>query len=502
MFTKKTTAVSRKPQIGEVITMEKEKPLFPVRGITKIELFNEDGELIQEVESENFISKTVTEKLLSWQKMMFMATSERTTDDSSYWQLSKEYNGPMNHFLSYGNLFGYEQNYVSNAPFRRLLLTTNDNPEVPNVERVVRGSVVGWADKSDTYSGVSTKQGTVNPNESYMTKGQMHFVFDFPTHVANGTFSSIYWAQDESQNYGHVNDYNYITLSLPQGAIWSSSVFNNNLAAYRDGYFYFMFGSATSSSTVIAKYSINIEAKTATFISSVEINLSHSIAAGFDIDPSTGDIWIMSTNANLYRYNGTTGEPYNFNEHGFGSNNWIDVEKWAGTPSGKYSTDTHLGGCLIDGNDLYVKMYVGSKSSSSPYYDLRNHYHIARFDKNTMTLLDILDERNYGSGKIYKQNGRFFSGLDEFNSAWKKDGSCALPFYSSAETNIHNGIFLNDDIGMISYLNHSDTDKFRISRHRLGCFGARNLLPSPVEKTSSSTMKITYDFIFDIPDVW
>ncbi|MFB6465394.1 hypothetical protein ACE38V_01115 [Cytobacillus sp. Hz8] len=48
----------------------------------------------------------------------------------------------------------------------------------------------------------------------------------------------------------------------------------------------------------------------------------------------------------------------------------------------------------------------------------------------------------------------------------------------------------------------NDANNFAISRALMGTFGARNLLPAPVENTSQNTMKITYDFIFDAVNPW
>ncbi|MCX8009333.1 MAG: hypothetical protein N3A54_06605, partial [Patescibacteria group bacterium] len=39
-------------------------------------------------------------------------------------------------------------------------------------------------------------------------------------------------------------------------------------------------------------------------------------------------------------------------------------------------------------------------------------------------------------------------------------------------------------------------DEYSFFMAELGSLGARNLLPTPVTKTSANTMKVTYDFIF------
>lgn len=77
-------------------------------------------------------------------------------------------------------------------PFRIMALTTGDIPEDP-YDYFTWGSTVGYADSVYTYSGNDNLRGSINKTETTRVTGTRHYVMDFPTNAANGTFKSIYW---------------------------------------------------------------------------------------------------------------------------------------------------------------------------------------------------------------------------------------------------------------------------------------------------------------------
>lgn len=144
----------------------KYKPMTGYRGRTTIQLFNaKTGELEQEIMSENVIN--------NW--------------------IAKD---------AYDIAFrGYVNSYKTDlfaSPFSYLLLTDAAIPENADAKELV-GRIVGWSDRT-VYSGSLTKRGTLNTAESWYSnrttagKTQAHLVFDFPTHAANGTIRTVYWA--------------------------------------------------------------------------------------------------------------------------------------------------------------------------------------------------------------------------------------------------------------------------------------------------------------------
>ena len=151
---------------GTISEHVKMKPMTGYRGRTTVQLFNaETGELEQEVMSENVINNWIAK-------------------DS----FDANFRGQVN---------GHKTDLFAN-PFSYLLLSDAAVPEDADAKELV-GRMYGWADRT-AYSGSAINRGTLNTAESWYSnratagKTQAHFVFDFPTHAANGTIRTIYWA--------------------------------------------------------------------------------------------------------------------------------------------------------------------------------------------------------------------------------------------------------------------------------------------------------------------
>lgn len=149
----------------------KYKPMTGYRGRTTIQLFNaETGELEQEVMSENVINNWIAKDAYD---IAFRGQVTKTKTD----------------------LFAY--------PFSYLLLSDAAVPESADAKELV-GRMIAWASRQ-TYSGSAINRGTLNTAESWHNnrttagKTQSHLVFDFPTHAANGTIRTIYWAPSNLQ---------------------------------------------------------------------------------------------------------------------------------------------------------------------------------------------------------------------------------------------------------------------------------------------------------------
>lgn len=97
--------------------------------------------------------------------------------------------------------------------FNYLYLTDYDKPENPKEQRVM-GNIIGYAHRNSAYSGDDAIKGTINRAETRYeivnNKMRINFVFDFPTHAANGTIESIYWAESNPDN----KDYFYFGPAL------------------------------------------------------------------------------------------------------------------------------------------------------------------------------------------------------------------------------------------------------------------------------------------------
>lgn len=154
---------------GTISEHVKMKPMTGYRGRTTVQLFNaETGEIEQEVMSENVINNWIAK-------------------DSFDANFRGEVNGQKN------SLFA--------KPFTYLLLSDATVPENADAKELV-GRMCGYSAR-DTYSGTAINRGTLNTAESWYSnrstagKTTAHLVFDFPTHAANGTIRTIYWAGDQ-----------------------------------------------------------------------------------------------------------------------------------------------------------------------------------------------------------------------------------------------------------------------------------------------------------------
>lgn len=143
-------------------TVKKIKEDTLYKGIATIQLFDENKNLIKEVKSTNCINKAVLSEIY-----VNMFKCRLLTNSSS----------PI---------------YSNESPARWLLLTNNADEENPNY-KYLKGEIIGYADGWNTYSGTNVLKGSLNTSETTVSEWNKHFVIDFPTHAANGTFQSIYW---------------------------------------------------------------------------------------------------------------------------------------------------------------------------------------------------------------------------------------------------------------------------------------------------------------------
>lgn len=143
---------------------------FKPKGKVKVQLFDENGKIINEQKSENFISKAVMENLFTT-AMRDVFTRRRGTGGHETFSLD---------------------------PFSVMELTNATHPESPETEFFRAGDLIGYAFTTGVYSGDDTLRGSYNLIESFTNREQVHIVIDFPTHSGIGTFQSIYFTASYS----------------------------------------------------------------------------------------------------------------------------------------------------------------------------------------------------------------------------------------------------------------------------------------------------------------
>ncbi|WP_373181201.1 hypothetical protein [Clostridium butyricum] len=177
MAFKESISYSKDFLTGRRIEKIKQKLIMPVQGIATVKLYDDlTGKQIYEAKSENRITAVLANPAFL---------------DGYYYPMLENRQERL-----LGQIF-------RTYPFRVLALTTGDITEDP-YDYFTWGDIIGYADAWYTYSGDSELMGTVNKGEWSREdkdgKGVKHFVFDFPTHAANGTFKSIYWTGGQSDD--------------------------------------------------------------------------------------------------------------------------------------------------------------------------------------------------------------------------------------------------------------------------------------------------------------
>ncbi|MEG1256419.1 hypothetical protein [Clostridium sp.] len=455
---------------SSIKVLKKKKPLSDMKGIATIELFNaETGEKIYKAETENLINNAVG-------RLMFFEAFYRK--------------------LRVGG--GVDTSYVT-FPFKRIYLSNHTGLENAE-EKYFKGEVIGYADKDETYSGSSTLRGTVNLSESYSVftsdgKIKLHFVFDFPTHAANGTFQTIYWYQGEGKDSIYSTYVN----------IFNTSSLGSEYSVIRD---YGSYYCSDYDNTGYYLYTKNISSVYYRVFKSFYLDTSQNKQADlgyfYKEDGSKlreGDFYVNEIDAddkNIYLYynKGSSVELYKFTLDG----TWVSKTILAATSYKNIGgvTPTIKTFKIIDGVHYMSVYYVVNGQNVCHLLKLNSAYAIDR---------DYTLETPSYAGTSWE-----VSIIGKTKEYWALSDSSGVIFYDNSFNVILSKVSMSDGIS-------SNSKRYFFSRnHNYGyCFvisssstpyysyyvfgpsiiGAQTLLAAPVTKTPTNTMKIQYDFIID-----
>jgi hypothetical protein len=430
-------------ETGETVNLPKYKPEVQVKGNALIELFNErTGKKVLEAETENVINNLIAKEA----------------------------------FISgFDSLIGWNSNSPARTSmFQNIVLTNFTGPEDADAF-YVKGDIIAWAAKMTGYIGDDVKRGTINIAESTRDFGEYKFVFDWPTHSGNGTFRSIWWAG--VNGFLPQIDFHYLT---------SSSLPGTNNSSYR--------------SCLGPRFSVYVP-------------------------QNTGIIIVKSPN-----YNGMS-NPSNFGGH---SSDTLDLSY----------IDTRIQGIWWDGEFFWI------------YGDINRKYY--KCDENFSVLLEF-DAPAAASSSASRYNfttfnGKFFSYTQESSADWSlrrynyqgvmenefnlfgQEGITA-PSSMHIVGNAKSLIFHEANLRRIALVDaNGNTLIFAVDAnaqatnsyytrnllydHKRNIYysryqysssyahyylqpvwypGAQTLLASPVTKTNSNTMKVTYTFKVSLP---
>ncbi|MDE4542252.1 hypothetical protein [Thermoanaerobacterium sp. R66] len=332
-----------------------------IRGLVTVELFDAaTKKKVLEAKTENLIT-SIGYNFLRW------AIQDRIIQNSS---ASKP---------SFSNVFNQIQLYSTSQ------IESDDlYPET--------GNLIGWADQT-AYAGSDTLRGSLNVTESnfnfdrYM---RMHFVFDWPTNAANGTFQTIIWAYSNPLQFAW---YSFSSPdSWPYGLAWDGT--NLWLTGFNTQKIY------------------KLNPSTGAVISSFSSPDSWPYGLAWD----GTNLWLAGVNTQkIYKLNPSTGAV---------------ISSFSSPDSSPY-------GLAWDGTNLWLA--------------------------------------GVNTKKIYKLN---------------PSTGAVISSFSSPDSSPHGLAWDGTNLWLAGY------NTQRIYKLNQALYGARTLLASPVTKTSTNTMKIQYDFVF------
>ncbi|SUY47691.1 phage-like protein [Clostridium putrefaciens] len=461
---------------NNVIKLNKKKPISNIRGIATVELYDlETGNKVYHAETENLINGSVM-------NLMFF--------DFFYRRL-----------MVGGDI---QKGYVS-FPFRKICLT--DYGGIENVdEKLMKGKVIGWCDKNDTYAGDDAYQGTINLSESYCNpekdgKIKIHFVFDFPTHASNGTFQTIYWCRDNGNRELYAINVNGTgsdsTIDKRHTVIRSLKSITYNCSDYDNiGYCLYLTTNSSVEYRTFKSFFLdscaNNQAEDNYFYKD---DGSKMLKNDFKINGISAD----SKYLYLYNIKNDGIDIYVFQKDG----SWVEkISKSASSykdASGLIPTIESFK--VIDGVpymtvSYYIKgVYVSHFLKLNANYDIETDYTIdTPSGEGTMWSINILGKtKEYW---IFSDNNKY---LHFYDNSLKPiiNGILAKRSMPSAEYAIYFFSKSHNYGYCFGYTSGSYSDYYYCYIFGLSLIGAQTLLAAPVTKTPTNTMKIQYDFIID-----
>lgn len=441
MSFRESIAYSHNLITGQKLEVIKKKPIIPVKGITTIEIFDDlTKKKIQEIKSENIINNRLS-------KYAFME-------------------------FYYERIKGSTTEGKYEAPFRYLLLTNFNGVEDAEL-KAPRGAIVGYAEKITPYSGTDILRGTINSVETKLDTdgtGLLHFVFDFPTSAANGTFQSLWW----TQKYYYSLSYSELTISGTGGAklIFSSS--------YTRGY---VFLTTNNGKKLIVTYRDN---------STLSSGLCYAVDCFILNDDFTvASQFILSSKISSSIYNQFCGV-------GVGDDSLILV-------NGYISTNNIAILNLTTGLVTYLSLATPDQRNvvqmvgSNLYLVRENIIKVYTVNGSTVTFVKDIPFASNTSNYVYFQvvdELPHFCGADGYGYKLENNNLLISNYYlvngenRLDQSDPYSYLWSGKDIG-VSY----SSGEIKIKKYELiNYVGAQNLLPEPITKTPTNTMKIQYDF--------
>ncbi|WP_446898850.1 hypothetical protein ACSVC9_02690 [Clostridium sp. LBM24168] len=351
-------------------------------------------------------------------------------------------------------------------PFRIMALTTGDIAEDP-YDYWTWGSIVGYADSLYPYSGSDNLRGSVNSSETTRSTSTRHYVMDFPTNAANGTFKSIYWTGGNE------------TDSDPQSPRINSMYTKKTLEIGSSGNYLPNYNLCTDGTNL---YVLKINSTTlyvydkVTYAKKSNVTLPASARA---VAYDGTNFWILISDGSFKKLD----------------KNFAIVES--------YSKSTAIPGDLvydvdyydIVANETYVYItYNGCTDSSGSNSKYKSC--IVKYNKDG-TFADKSQIYSGSSGGITltKIPGNKLWAIINYGTCLQLNKDAGVYGTSNFSSTDYDSIVWDEDTSTM--FTYSDRSYGELKQQYIVPASAHTLLPEAITKTPTNTMKIQYDFTCD-----
>lgn len=434
----------------------KKKPESKTKGKVTVSLFDE-GNKVREIKTENLIMDWFKEDAYNYAYRRMLAEG---ASGASLW-------------------FG--------KPTAYMLLSNKNSDEDPK-DMFGYGDVIGYCVKRTAHSSSSTLQGSYNEKESSTTIQEdgtivVHEVYDFPTHVANGTIKSIMWAPYNS-NASSTNAqswYHYWkdTSMYPNG-LWFDGGNNgfkinktlNRFLGINKNWRLTEYGGEE----VIGE---PLKAPDGNIMNTSNKTISYNIISSQNIEgvvlcsSSASNGFPLGTN--LCKWNGLTGE--------------ITMQKTVATPAIKTTSgeDFYVFDVVREGNYIYYSVYNGKKIG------------VAKVDMNgnVVSVIELENSESYSSkycdmnfiGRRIVLTTRYKTYFINTNLEVEHTTNDCKSVYAASRD--------FDNITVSGSYNGSCVQcEFKMLLNPITTYVK---LPNEITKTNTNTMKVQYDFVIEPP---
>lgn len=437
MAYKESLAYSKDLIKGTQIEVIKKKLIMPYTGTATIKLYDSlTGKQTYEAKSENRISAIFGN--IAYLQGFYYPILDNTQNSLLY-------------------------DIYTSLPFRMMALTTGDIPEDP-YDYFTWGKLVGYADGITPYSGSDNLRGSVNQSETTRTTGKKHYVIDFPTNAANGTFKSIYWAGGVPVNTptSPKLNYTYPKQTLEKGD-YSTSLPDYNLCTDETNLYVLKINSAN----------IYVYDKV-TYKKKSNITLADSsIAIAYD----GVNFWILLSNGSFKKLDKNFTVISTYSKSSIISNDiprslqFYDIE--------------------VNEANVYIS-YGGYRESSGSLQKgcIAKYNKDGTFGEKSDLYLDYV----YSIPITKITNDKLFVVV---NSSLCLQLNNNLNVYGSINSNLTNYKSIKWDNDTSTIFTYTSNSNGELKHEYIIPASAHTLLPEAITKTPTNTMKIQYDFTCD-----